>query len=249
MTDLLTRRDGEQIAYHRLVGRGPGLVWLGGFHSDMNGTKAQAVAAFAARESRASVRFDYFGHGASSGHFPDGTITRWRDDALAVFDELTEGPQVLIGSSMGGWMASLVAAARSERIAAVVLLAPAPDLTEELMWKRMPPEVREVITTRGSWFYQPENEEGYPISRALIESGRENLVLGRKVAVDGPVRILHGTADTDVPWQLGAKLLDVYQGDVTFTLVKGADHRLSSEANLHLLEQTLTAVLKDVAPC
>jgi pimeloyl-ACP methyl ester carboxylesterase len=249
MTEFLTRRDGEQIAYHRIGGRGPGLMWLGGFNSDMNGTKAQAVEAFAAREGRASVRFDYFGHGASSGAFRDGTISRWRDDALAVLDQLTEGKQVLIGSSMGGWITTLVAAARPERIAAVVLIAPAPDLTEELMWKRMPLEIRDEVLTKGCWFYQPEGAEGYPISRTLIESGRENLVLGKPLALDGPVRILHGTDDKDVPWQLGAKLLDVYQGDVTFTLVKGADHRLSSEANLHLLQRTLETVLKDVAPC
>jgi pimeloyl-ACP methyl ester carboxylesterase len=249
MTEFLTRRDGEQIAYHRIGGRGPGLMWLGGFNSDMNGTKAQAVEAFAAREGRASVRFDYFGHGTSSGAFRDGTISRWRDDALAVLDQLTLGKQVLIGSSMGGWITTLVAAARPERIAAVVLIAPAPDLTEELMWKRMPPEIRDEVLTKGSWFYQPDDGEGYPISRSLIESGRENLVLGTPLTLDAPVRILHGTDDKDVPWQLGVKLLDVYQGDVTFTLVKGANHRLSSEANLHLLQRTLESVLKDVAPC
>jgi pimeloyl-ACP methyl ester carboxylesterase len=249
MTEFLPRPDGERIAYHRIGGRGPGLMWLGGFNSDMNGTKAQAVEAFAVREGRASVRFDYFGHGRSSGAFRDGTISRWRDDALAVLDSLTEGPQVLIGSSMGGWITTLVAAVRPERIAAIVLIAPAPDLTEDLMWNRMPPEIRNEVLTKGSWFYQPEDAEGYPITRALIESGRENLVLGKPLALNVPVRILHGTDDRDVPWQHGARLLDVYQGDVTFTLVKGADHRLSSEANLHLLERTLETVLKDLAPC
>ena len=249
MTDpeYLPRLDGERMAYLRQAGRGPGLMWLGGFNSDMNGTKAQAVAAFAAREGRASLRFDYFGHGASSGAFADGTISRWREDALAALDHLTEGPQILIGSSMGGWMTSLVALARPERIAAVVLIAPAPDLTEELMWQRMPPAIRDEITTRGRWFYQPENGEGYPITRGLIESGRDNLVLGKTITVDGPVRILHGTDDRDVPWQLGARLLDVYQGDVTFTLVKGADHRLSEPAHIRLLETTLATVLKDLS--
>jgi pimeloyl-ACP methyl ester carboxylesterase len=248
MIDFL-RRNGERIAYQRLAGRGPGLVWLGGFHSDMNGTKAQAVAAFAAREGRACVRFDYFGHGASSGAFANGTISRWRDDALAVLDEATTGPQVLVGSSMGGWITTLVAAARPERVAAVVLIAPAPDLTEELMWKQMPPEIRTEITETGSWDYHPEDGEGYPITRGLIEDGRQNLVLGRALALDGPVRILHGTDDRDVPWQHGAKLLDVYSGDVTFTLVKGAGHRLSSAANLHLIEQAIANVVKDIAPC
>jgi pimeloyl-ACP methyl ester carboxylesterase len=247
MTDILPRNNGAQIAYCRTKGHGPGLVWLGGFNSDMNGTKAQAVEAFAAREGRASLKFDYFGHGASSGAFRDGTISIWRDDALAVLDQLTEGPQVLIGSSMGGWIATLLAMARPERIAGIVLIAPAPDLTEELMWKRAPAEVRAEVMERGSYFYQPQGGEGYPITRGLIESGRENLVLGKSVAIDGPVRILHGSEDRDVPWQLGAKLLDVYQGDVTFTLVKGADHRLSSPANLRLLERTIENVLKDIA--
>jgi pimeloyl-ACP methyl ester carboxylesterase len=249
MTEFLVRCDGEQIAYHRIGGRGPGLMWLGGFNSDMNGIKAHAMEAFAARDARASVRFDYFGHGVSTGAFRDGTISRWRDDAIAVLDEQTQGKQVLIGSSMGGWITTLVAAARPERIAAIVLIAPAPDLTEELMWKKMPPEIRDEILTKGSWFYQPDGAEGYPISRGLIESGRENLVLGKTLALDVPVRILHGTDDRDVPWQLGARLLDVYQGDVTFTLVKGADHRLSSPANLHILERTIETVLKDLAPC
>ncbi len=248
MTDYL-RRDGEQIAYQRLAGRGPGLVWLGGLHSDMNGNKAQAVAAFAAREGRAFVKFDYFGHGASSGDFADGTISRWRDDALAVLDEQTAGPQVLIGSSMGAWITTLVAAVRPERVAAVVLIAPALDLTEELMWKKMSPEIRKAIIETGSWNYQTGNGEGYAITRGLIEDGRQNLVLGRALALAGPVRILHGSDDRDVPWQHGAKLLDVYSGDVTFTLVKGADHRLSSAANLHLIEQTIANVLKDIAPC
>lgn len=249
MTEFLPRPDGEQVAYHRIAGRGPGLMWLGGFNSDMTGTKAQAVETFAARQGRASVRFDYFGHGVSSGAFRDGTISRWRDDALAVLDRLTDGKQVLIGSSMGGWITTLVAAARPERIAAIVLIAPAPDLTEELMWKRMPPEIRDEVMNKGSWFYQPEDAEGYPITRRLIEDGRQNLVLGRTVTLDGPVRILHGTDDNDVPWQHGARLLDVFEGDVTFTLVKGAGHRLSSEANLHLIERTLETVLKDVTSC
>lgn len=248
MTDYL-RRDGEQIAYDRAAGRGPGLLWLGGFHSDMNGTKAQALAAFAAREGRACVKFDYFGHGASSGAFADGTISRWRDDALAVLDGLTTGPQVLIGSSMGGWIATLVAKARPERVAAMILIAPAPDFTEELMWKQMPSEIRTQIIEAGHWDYQPENGEGYPITRGLIEDGRHNLVLGRTLALNVPVRILHGTDDRDVPWQHGAKLLDVYTGDVTFTLVKGAGHALSTEANLHLIEQTIVNVLKDITPC
>ena len=251
MTDpaYLPCQDGEQIAYHRVAGRGPGLVWLGGFQSDMNGTKAQAIAAFAAREGRACLKFDYFGHGASSGAFENGTISRWRDDAVAVLDSLTEGPQVLVASSMGGWIAMMLAAARPERIAAMVLIAPAPDFTEVLMWDRMPPDVRRAIAQDGCWQYQPDGGEGYPITRALIEDGRNCLVLDKTLNLAGPVRILHGEADKDVPWQHGLRLMDVLTGDVTFTLVKGADHRLSSAANLALIVRTLEGVLQDLESC
>lgn len=245
----LLRQDGERTAYRRIAGRGPGILWLGGFHSDMNGTKAQALAEWAARCGRTFVRFDYFGHGASSGAFENGTISRWRDDALAVLDGLTEGPQILVGSSMGGWMAMLLAHARPERIAAMVLIAPAPDLTEDLMWAKMPPDVRRAIAEDGRWQYQPDGAEAYPITRALIEDGRKCLVLGTKLEVRGPVRILHGEADNDVPWQHGLRLMDVLTGDVSFTLVKGADHRLSTAANLLLIERTVESVLKDLESC
>jgi len=239
---FLSRPDGERVAFLRQEGQGPGLIWLGGFHSDMTGTKAGAVAAYAARVGRACLRFDYYGHGASSGDFRNGTISRWRDDALAVLDAVAEGPQVLIGSSMGGWIATLLAHLRPERIAAMVLIAPAPDFTEELMWRQMPVEVQAEVMERGVWQHQPEGGEGYPITRALIEDGRRNLVLDRPLTLTVPVRILHGSADRDVPWQHGARLLDVLGGDVTFTLVKGADHRLSSEANLRLIERTIDGV-------
>jgi pimeloyl-ACP methyl ester carboxylesterase len=247
MTDFLKRADGARLAYRRQAGRGPGLVWLGGFRSDMTGTKAEMLAAFAARENRAFLRFDYFGHGESSGAFQDGTISRWKDDAVAVLDELTEGPQVLIGSSMGGWMATLAAKARPERIAGLVLLAPAPDFTEELMWKNAPPEIKAAIQGQGVWQHEPEDGDSYPITRALIEDGRANRVLGEALNLSVPVRILHGTADTSVPWQHGLRLLEVYSGDVTFTLVQGADHRLSSDANLHLIERTVETLLRDLA--
>jgi pimeloyl-ACP methyl ester carboxylesterase len=251
MTDpaYLPRQDGERIAYRRTEGRGPGILWLGGFHSDMNGIKAQAMAEWAQRSGRALVRFDYFGHGASSGEFQNGTISRWRDDAVAVLDALTEGPQVLVGSSMGGWIAMLLAQARPERIAAMVLVAPAPDFTEDLMWSKMPPDVRRQIAESGRWQYQPEGAEGYPITRALIEDGRTNLVLTKPLALDAPVRILHGEADNDVPWRQGLRLMEVLTGDITFTLVKGADHRMSSAANLLLIERTVEGVLKDIESC
>lgn len=241
------RPDGATIAYRRLSGRGPGILWLGGFHSDMAGTKAQVLSDWAAAEGRAFVRFDYFGHGASSGDFADGTISRWRDDALAVLDSLTEGPQVLVGSSMGGWMATLLAKARPERVAGLVLIAPAPDFTEELIWAKMPEEVRRTVLEQGQWMYENAYEAPYPITRALIEDGRSNLVLSGKIAVNGPVRILHGDADRDVPWQHGLKLVERCEADVMFTLVKGADHRMSGPRELKLIVDTVERVVKEIS--
>ncbi len=249
MADPLTfaRNDGETIAYRRISGRGPGILWLGGFHSDMTGSKAQALSQWAEREGRAFLRFDYFGHGASSGQFGQGTISRWRDDALAVLDRLTDGPQILVGSSMGGWNATLLARARPERVAGLLLIAPAPDFTEDLIWTKMPPDMRRTVMETGQWLRESPDEAPYPITKALIEDGRNNLVLNAKLAVNGPVRILHGSADKDVPWGQGFKLVDCLEGDVTFTVVKGAGHRLSSPANLQLIEGTLDRMLKDLA--
>ncbi|GAA0541658.1 hypothetical protein FHS83_000168 [Rhizomicrobium palustre] len=248
MADPFTfaRDGGETIAYRRIAGRGPGILWLGGFHSDMSGSKAQALSDWAEKNDRAFLRFDYFGHGESSGDFAAGTISRWRDDALAVLDELTEGPQMLVGSSMGGWISTLLAHARPERVAGMLLIAPAPDFTEDLIWSRMPPEVQAVVQEKGVWNYA---EGGYPITRTLLEDGRNNLVLNKILRAKWPVRILHGTADTDVPWQQGFKLVDQIEGDVTFTLVKGADHRISSPTNLKLIEITLEALLKEMDAC
>lgn len=240
-------RGGEQIAYRRLAGRGPGVMWLGGFHSDMNGTKAQALAAWAARTGRACLRFDYYGHGQSSGDFRKGTISRWRDDALAVLDRVADGPQVLAGSSMGGWLAMLLARARPERIAGLLLIAPAADFTERLIWPRLPDAARKQILEEGSWLRPSEyGEEPYPITRTLIEDGRANLVLDETTALEVPVRILHGMADADVPWQHGLAVADAIEGDVSLTLVKHADHRLSKPADLVLIERTLEGMVKDV---
>lgn len=249
MTEFLARSDGARLAFQQQGGRGPGLTWLGGFRSDMNGTKAEALAAWAATHGRAFLRFDYFGHGQSSGRFEDGGIARWRDDAIAVLDELTDGPQILIGSSMGGWMAMLVAHARRERIAALVLIAPAPDLTEDLMWAQMPEAVRRQIVATGTWLYRPDEGEAYPITRELIESGRANLVLNRPLNFSGPVRILHGTADVHVPWRHGARLLEVLPDNACFTLVNGAGHAMSTPEQLRLIEAAIESVLRELSPC
>jgi|WetSurMetagenome_2_1015567.scaffolds.fasta_scaffold131711_2 pimeloyl-ACP methyl ester carboxylesterase len=246
--NFLALVNGDRLAYHLAEGSGPGILWLGGFHSDMRGTKAEAVADWATRRGRASLRFDYFGHGQSSGDFCDGTISHWRDNALAVLDRLVKGPQILIASSMGGWIAMLLAKQRPGRIAGLLLIAPAADFTEVLMWQRMPEEVRRQLVETGSWLHRPENDEAYPITRGLIEDGRNNLVLNSTLEPSYPVRILHGMADTDVPWQHGLKLAETIKGDVTFTLVQQATHRMSRPSDLKLIERTLDGLVEDI-PC
>ena len=241
-------RAGERLAYAWRGGVGPGIVWLGGFRSDMEGTKAQAVDAWAARTGCACLRFDYFGHGRSSGDFLQGTISRWKGDALAVLDALSEGPQILVGSSMGGWIAMLAAKARPLRVAGLLLIAPASDFTEALMWEQMPEEARRALLQDGVWRRESVHaEECYPITRVLIEDGRWNLILDERHALPFPVRILQGMADPDVPWPHALKLANAIDGDVTVTLVKDGDHRLSKPSDLKLLERTLDALLEDVS--
>lgn len=241
----LERGDGAVLAYHRVRGPdngAPGVVWLGGFHSDMGGTKALALDAWARAQGRSYVRFDYFGHGESAGAFEDGTISHWRDDALAVLDALTTGPQVLVGSSMGGWLALLAALARPQRVAGLVLIAPAPDFTQRLMWDVFADDVRAEIETTGRWMRPSAyGEDPYPVTRALIEDGRRHLLLDQpSLPIRVPVRILHGLEDADVPWTLAHTLMEKLESaDVTLTLVKGGDHRLSEPAQLSLLTRTV----------
>ncbi|MFS8036013.1 alpha/beta hydrolase [Xanthobacter sp. AM11] len=243
--------DGRDIAVRTLPGAAPGLFWLGGFKSDMTGTKAEALAGWAAANGRANVRFDYSGHGASGGAFEDGTISHWLEEAVAVFDRATTGPQVVVGSSMGGWIALLLArllAARGHtRVKALVLVAPAPDFTEALMWERFPPPVRGLIETTGR-FLKPSlyGEEPYVITRSLIEDGRRHLLLGAPFAVGCPVRILQGARDEDVPWEHAMRLVTcLAQDDVVFTLVKDGDHRLSRPEDI---ERLLAAVAACAIP-
>jgi pimeloyl-ACP methyl ester carboxylesterase len=234
-----------RIAWRRIEGAGPQLVWLGGFNSDMTGTKAQALSDWATRAGRAFLRFDYFGHGASDGVFRDGTISRWRADALTVIDELTEGPLVLVGSSMGGWIACLAALSRPERVQSMVLLAPAADFTEKLMKPAFPQDVLREITETGSWTRpSPYGDEGYPITRALLEDGARWSILDAPVAIHCPVQIVQGGADEDVPWRHALSLALAIEGDqVVFTLVKDGDHRLSREADIDRLIMTVETVL------
>jgi pimeloyl-ACP methyl ester carboxylesterase len=240
----LVCEDGERIAYLKRQGSAPGVVWLGGFKSEMTGTKATAMDEWADREGCALVRFDYFGHGRSTGNFRDGTITRWLGDVLAVLDELTGGPQIFVGSSMGGWLALLAALARPQRVAALVLVAPAVDFTQSLMWETFDEDAKRQILKTGEWLrpsaYDPEP---YPITRGLIEDGRKHLLLGKRIALTCPVRIVQGMKDPDVPWQHAMKLVDALGPDTQLTLVKDGDHRLSKPHELALIVRTVSALL------
>jgi pimeloyl-ACP methyl ester carboxylesterase len=224
----------RRIAVRARKGGSPGLFWLGGFNSDMKGTKALALDAWAAEHARACVRFDYSGHGESGGAFIDGTIGRWLEESVAVFDQFCAGPQVVIGSSMGGWMALLLARVIAKRPearaspAGLVLIAPAPDFTEQLMWSGFSAEVRREIETNGVWLRPSQYGEPYPITRALIEEGRNHLLLGSAIEVGCPVRILQGAQDPDVPWQHAFALAHrLPREDVVLTMIQDGDHRLS----------------------
>jgi pimeloyl-ACP methyl ester carboxylesterase len=232
------------IAVRARAGATPGLFWLGGFKSDMRGTKAEAIDAWAGRNGRAMVRFDYSGHGESGGTFTDGTIGRWLEESLAVFRDCCAGPQVAIGSSMGGWLALLMARELAQQgnaggpsLAGLVLIAPAVDFTEELMWKRMQPAIQRRITDTGVWMRPSAYDEGgYPITRNLIEEGRHHLLLGGMIETGCPVRILQGVRDEDVPWQHAVELTSRFaRDDVVLTLVKDGDHRLSRPEDIERL--------------
>jgi pimeloyl-ACP methyl ester carboxylesterase len=226
--------DGADIAWRRVEGRGPTVVWLAGFRSAMAGTKADALAEWAASMGRDFLRFDYFGHGLSGGDFADGTITRWRGDALAVIDRLTEGPLVLVGSSMGGWLACLAALARPDQVKALVLIAPAADFTSALLEPGLPAQARVALDRDGVWLrpsaYDPA---GYPITAKLLEDGARWTILPGPISIEVPVRILQGGADPDVPWRHALELAQaVKSDDVVFTLVRDGDHRLSRPQDL-----------------
>jgi pimeloyl-ACP methyl ester carboxylesterase len=237
---------GQRLAYRQVAGKSPGLFFLHGFRSDMSGAKAEHLDALAQRKGLAFTRFDYTGHGLSSGTIRDGDIECWRDDALAVFDALTVGPQIVIGSSLGGWLALLLARARPERVRAIVGLAAAPDFTEDLMWPGMSPAQQAELLANGEisvpTAYAPEP---YVITRRLIESGREHLLLRAPLAITCPVRLIHGMRDPDVPWQTALRLAAVLASeDVRITLIKDGEHRLSRESDLMVLTQIVRELIE-----
>lgn len=226
----LVRPDGHWLAYARTPGRAPTVAFLGGFRSDMTGTKALALETWARAAGHAYVRFDYFGHGQSSGRFEDGTIGRWLDDSLAVLDQLTEGRLVLVGSSMGGWLSLLVARARPERLAGVVLIAAAPDFTERMLLAGLDAGERARLEREGR-LERPSQYSPEPsvFTWRLIEEGRNHLLLDKRLSLPCPVRLLHGQSDPDVPWEYSLQIAGHLEApQVVTTLVKGGDHRLST---------------------
>jgi pimeloyl-ACP methyl ester carboxylesterase len=247
--DILVRPDGQTIAYHAWPGKSPGVIFLGGFMSDMTGTKATALEQACRDEGRAFVRFDYFGHGQSSGGFVEGTIGRWKDDAVAVLDEVTKGPQILVGSSMGGWIMLLAALARKDRIAGLVGIAPAPDFTRSLMWEGFSDEIRDTLMRDGVYHEPSEySDEPYSITYKLIEEGDNHMILEDGIDLDCPVRILQGMQDPDVPWQHALKLVAALKSDdITLNLNKSGDHRLSEPDDIARLVRTVETLCRQVS--
>lgn len=242
---LLCRDDGAVIAYHRTPGATPGVMFLTGYKSDMTGQKAVRLEAFCRARGQAFVRFDYTGHGASSGAFTDGTIGAWAEDAAFALDRLTEGPQVLVGSSLGGWIMLLAALARPRRIAGLLGVAAAPDFTEDLILPALSPGDRERLEQDGVVpVYSPYDPEPTPVTRRILEEGRRHLVLRGRIRLDCPVRLIHGLRDPDVPWRTSLKLSEALASeDVEITLIKAGDHRLSEPRDLDRLCDTLERLL------
>jgi pimeloyl-ACP methyl ester carboxylesterase len=234
MTGRLELPDGRRLAHARVAGRAPGILFCGGFTSDMTGTKAMALEAHCRAVGRAFIRFDYTGHGASSGAFEDGTIGAWIEDALAIVDRVSEGPLIVVGSSMGGWIMLHLALARPERVRALLGIAPAPDFTEDLLLAEASPEQRRALEEHGRWMQTSAyGDEPYPVTAALIEDGRRRMLLRGPIPIRCPVHLLHGQRDADVPWRTSLRLAERLESeDVTIELVKAGDHRLSAEPDL-----------------
>lgn len=246
MVQYLDTVHGRRLAYHHVAGRGPGVVFLGGLRSDMTGTKAVYLEDWARAQGRAFLRFDYSGHGQSSGRFTEGCIGDWAEDAQAVIEALTDGPQVLVGSSMGGWISLLLARRMPERLAGLVTIAAAPDFTEDGMWANWSEDQRRSCIEGGQVALPSDYGDPMIITRRMIEDGRKQLVLRSPLSLTVPVRMLQGTADADVPMAVALRLLDHLEGsDIRLELVKGADHRFSDPACLATITRAVEEVLGD----
>ena len=246
---FLTQENGERIAYHYSPGASPGVIFLHGLMSDMDGGKALAVEEFCKKRGNAFLRFDCQGHGQSDGLFKDGTIERWSNDTVHMLDQLCKGPQILVGSSMGGWNMLLSAIKRPERIVGLLGIAAAPDFTEDLMMNDLSAEQLKTVETQG-YVEIPncyDDGEPYVISKVLLDNGRENLILRKQIPLYIPVRLIHGMKDDDVPWQTALRIQQMMQSDdVEITLVKNGDHRLSEEHDLDRLRTTLEQLLSQI---
>jgi len=260
MPELL-RPDGHKIAYHQITGQTPGaqtpgaqtpgaqtpgVIFLGGFKSDMSGSKALSLEHWCQNQNHNFLRFDYLGHGTSSGRFEDGTIGRWRDDALAVLDELSKGPQILVGSSMGGWISLLLALARPQRIAGIITIAAAADFTETLIWQQLPAAVQARLRREGVWQRPSDyDENAYPITYQLIEEARQHQLLNQtEIAIHCPLRLLHGLQDNDVPWQTSVAIAERLSGNnVRVELIKDGEHRLARPEDLTRLHSALSELV------
>ncbi len=245
VSSKITRDDGATIAYHHIPGKSPGVMFLTGFKSDMTGGKALAMEAHCRALGLAFTRFDYFGHGESSGAFEDGTIGRWAEDAVTVLDQVTSGPQILVGSSMGGWIMLLAALARPDRIAGLLGIAAAPDFTRDLIPPTLTPDQLADLDKQG-YCQIPncyEDQQPYVITKALLDEGDRHLLLGGAIALDVPVRLIHGIKDEDVPWKTALSIMErLKSDDVEVQFIKNGDHRLSEDHDLARLRRTFDAL-------
>jgi len=234
------------IAYECVNGNNPGVMFLGGFMSNMQGTKAIALEKFCRTTGHAFVRFDYSGHGESSGKFVEGTIGSWLSDALLIFDSFTNGPQILIGSSMGGWIMLLLALARPQKVSGLIGIAAAPDFTENLLWERYDANVRAKLEKHGVHYEKNDyGDEPYVITKELIDEGRKHLLLHKNITINCPVRLLHGMRDASVPWMTACKISEkISSEDVRIVLIKDGDHSLSRDEDIHSLQVTLQELLE-----
>jgi pimeloyl-ACP methyl ester carboxylesterase len=243
----LKLRNGGRLAYHKREGTGPGIVFMGGFRSDMTGVKAMALETFARERDLAFVRFDYRGHGRSSGDFGDCTIGMWKEDALLVLTKLTKGPQILVGSSMGGWLALLAAREKPKRVAGIIGIAAAPDFTQNLLWEKLTPKQQAEIRQKGKIMVPSDMGEPYPITKRFIEEAREHRILDAEIPVFCPVRLLHGMKDADVPWEVSFSINEkLASRDVKTILIEGGDHRLSEPKDVEKLLRVTAKLLESI---
>lgn len=246
---ILTRNDNSMIAYRHTTGKEPGVLFLTGFKSDMQGGKATALESYCIQLGHAFTRFDYFGHGESSGAFEDGTIGRWAEDAVAVLDQVTSGPQILVGSSMGGWIMLLAALARPDRVAGLVGIAAAPDFTRDLIPPALSPDQLKALDTHGYCDIPNcyDDQEPYRIRKSLLDEGDSHLLLTGDIDLHVPVRLIHGMLDADVPWRTALSIMERLKSeDVEVQFVKAGDHRLSEDRDIARLTRTVGALLESL---